>query len=246
MVQTFVGTSGYCYDHWTENVFYPAGLPQREYLEFYARHFDSVELNVSFYRLPKKETFVNWAKRTPRGFSFVVKGSRYITHIKRLKGIEESLRFFFAQISGLGNKLSAVLWQLPPGFKKDLSRLEGFLRNTRKIKRKLRLIFEFRHPSWFAEDTYHLLRKRNICLCIAHSPHWPVAREVTADFVYLRFHGGQHLYGSNYTEEELREWADFARQILAGRKDLYAFFNNDACGYAVRNALRFRELLGGK
>lgn len=237
MVRLFVGTSGWNYSHW-EGVFYPEGSSQSKWLEHYMKFFNSVELNVTFYRLVKKKTFENWRERTPKGFYFVAKGSRFITHIKRLKAVRESLDLFMDNVSGLKKKLAALLWQLPPGFKKDLQRLESFLKLFKKTK--IRQAFEFRNKTWFDKETYGLLKKYNACLCIAHSNLYPCVKEITADFLYLRFHGSEALYGSNYSDRELREWASFARKT---KKDTFAFFNNDACAYAVKNAIKFREFL---
>lgn len=248
MFKLFIGTSGWNYPHW-QGVFYPQNLAQRKWLQYYVKFFNSVELNVTFYRLVQKKTFQNWYIRTPKDFYFVVKGSRFITHIKKMKGIEESLNLFMDNVIELKEKLAAILWQFPPSFKKDLKRLEKFLKLISHSK--IRQVFEFRNNTWFDKDLYTLLKKYNTSLCIAHSSRFPCVREVTADFLYLRFHGGESLYSSNYSDKELREWASFAKKFSAkggsasGRrnKDILAFFNNDAYGYAVKNALRFRELL---
>jgi uncharacterized protein YecE (DUF72 family) len=239
MSKLFIGTSGWNYAHWAEGIFYPQGLSQTKWLEHYAKFFNSVELNVTFYRLLQKKIFQNWRKRTPRNFHFVAKGSRFITHIKKIKGIEEPLKLFIERVCGLKEKLAAILWQLPPSFKKDLNRLEYFLKLLKKIK--IRQVFEFRNDSWFDQEVYALLKRYNVCLCIAHSGRFPCVKEVTAGFIYLRFHGGDSLYSSNYSDKELKEWADFVKEYKG--KDIFAFFNNDAYGYALKNALRFRELL---
>jgi len=249
MSRLFIGTSGWSYPHW-QGIFYPKGLSQGRWLEHYAKFFNCVELNVTFYRLITKKTFQNWHERTPKEFYFVAKGSRFITHIKRLKGIKESLGFFIDGISGLKEKLLAILWQLPPSFKKDLKRLEAFLRLLKKTD--IRQAFEFRHSSWFDEDLYNLLKKYNLCLSIAHSSSFPCPvrtpvsngaciKEITSDFIYLRFHGGGSLYSSNYSGQDLREWAEFTKNYK--NKDIFAFFNNDASGYAVKNALKFKDFL---
>jgi len=239
MSRFLIGTSGWDYPHWGEGVFYPEGLTQKKWLEYYADFFNCVELNVTFYRLVRKETFENWDKRTPQDFSFVAKGSRFITHIKRIKGVKGPLDLFIANALNLRQKLAAVLWQFPPGFKKDIKRLEDFLRLLKKTK--IRQVLEFRNETWFNQEVFALLKDYNSGLCIAHSGRFPYAEEVTADFLYLRFHGGASLYSSNYSDKELKEWADFASQYKD--KDIFAFFNNDAHGYAVKNALRVKELL---
>jgi len=238
MYRLFIGTSGWNYAHWSEGVFYPPGLSQNKWLQYYTDFFNSVELNVTFYRLVQKKTFQNWYKRTPRDFYFVAKGSRFITHIKKIKAVKEPLSLFIESAINLKEKLAAILWQLPPSLKKDLKRLETFLKLLKKTK--IRQVFEFRNESWFDKETYALLKEYNTCLCIAHSNRFPCVKEVTADFLYLRFHGGESLYSSNYPDKELKEWADF---VKGTKKDIFVFFNNDAYGYAVKDALRFRELL---
>lgn len=239
MSKSFIGTSGWNYAHWADGIFYPQSLSQNQWLEYYVKFFNSVELNVTFYRLVQKKTFQNWQKRTPKNFYFVAKGSRFITHIKKLKDIEESLKLFIDNVAGLKKKLAAILWQLPPSFRKDLKCLETFLKLLGKTK--IRQVFEFRNDSWFDQEVYDLLKRYNGCLCIAHSSRFPCVKEITADFIYLRFHGGDSLYSSNYSERELKEWVDFAKGYKG--RDIFAFFNNDAYGYAVKNAQRFRELL---
>jgi uncharacterized protein YecE (DUF72 family) len=240
MARFFIGTSGWTYPHWAGGVFYPKGLSQNKWLEYYAEFFNCVELNVTFYRLVLKKTFRNWHKRTPKDFSFVAKGSRFITHIKKLKQVNEPLNLFIDNVLGLKEKLAAVLWQFPPSLKKDSKRLESFLKLLRKTK--IRQVFEFRNDSWFDKEIYGLLKEYNACLCIAHSGRFPCVKQITGDFLYLRFHGGESLYSSNYSDKELKGWVSFSRQ--QENKDIFAFFNNDAYAYAVKNALRFRELLG--
>jgi uncharacterized protein YecE (DUF72 family) len=238
MAQLLIGTSGWNYPHW-RGVFYPQGVSQNKWLLYYTKFFNTVELNVTFYRLVPVETFENWRKNTPQDFYFVAKGSRFITHIKKLKDIQGPLGLFFKNAAGLGDKLVTVLWQFPPSFKKDIKLLEDFIKLLRK--KKIRQAFEFRNESWFVRDVYELLKRYNFCLCIAHSKRFPCIKELTSDFLYLRFHGGESLYSSNYSDKELRNWAEFARRFKG--KDTLAFFNNDAQGFAVKNALRFKELL---
>lgn len=236
----YIGTSGWNYPHW-ESRFYPEGLTQNKWLDYYVNFFNAVELNVTFYRLIKKQTFKNWYEKTPPGFYFVAKGSRFITHIKKLKNCKEALKTFFDNCLTLKEKLSCILWQLPPGFKKDTSRLTEFLKLINQDTKGIRQAVEFRNRSWFTQDIYDLLRKYNVSLCIAHSKYWPCEKVITADFLYLRFHGGEALYSSCYSEKELKEWAGFA--LNSKVKDIFAFFNNDREAFAVKNALRFKQLL---
>jgi len=243
--QAYIGTSGYTYGHWGGGVFYPADVPQRDWLEYYAHHFCTVELNVTFYRLPERSVFTRWRTRTPGRFAFALKGSRYITHLKRLKYCEVPLGLFFTNASGLGQKLRVVLWQLPPMMKADVGRLADFCASLRSSApaRRIRHAFEFRHPTWFCEEVYACLRENNHALCMAHSPYWTLGDVTTADFTYLRFHGGERLYGSTYSDTELDAWASRIEGWLREGKDVYTYFNNDASGFAVRNALRLRELI---
>jgi len=239
MPELRVGTSGWHYGHWRE-VFYPVGLRAEEWLSFYARHFDTVEINNSFYHLPSREVFESWARKAPAGFLFAVKASRFITHMKKLKDAAEPLSGFLGNAGGLGGKLGPVLFQLPPRWRRNPDRLEGFLG---KLPQGHRYAFEFRDESWLHPETYRLLERFNCALCVASSPSFPSARKITADFTFLRFHGGEILYGSKYSREELRKWAAFTRSVLKEGCDVYAYFNNDAYGYAVEDARLFRELV---
>ncbi len=236
-----VGTSGWHYPHW-KGLFYPEGLRSAEWLAFYASRFDSVEINNSFYRLPSREVFSSWAGSVPPGFLFAVKASRYITHLKKLKEPGDALAAFLDNASGLGDRLGPILFQLPPRWKRDRARLAAF---ADALPHGRRYAFEFRDQSWLHEETYRVLEDKGAALCIADSPSFPRSRRVTAPFAFLRFHGGSVLYGSKYSREELRDWAAFARSLLERGIDVYAYFNNDAHGYAVEDAALFRELAGG-
>jgi uncharacterized protein YecE (DUF72 family) len=245
MTKLLVGTSGYNYRHWWDGVFYPRDLPQKRWLEFYSQFFDTVELNVSFYRLPNRTTFEGWYFRTPGNFTFSVKGSRFITHIKRLKDCQEPLETFFSHAHGLKEKLGVILWQLPPRFRLNLERLKGFCGLLSDIPSltPVRHTFEFRDASWFCPEVYALLKEHTFSLCLAHSSALPSVERTTADFVYIRFHGGETLYGSNYSEGELRTWSKKIEGWLREGLDVYGYFNNDAFGFAVGNALALRGLL---
>ncbi len=194
----YIGTSGYSHDDW-KGMFYPAEMKPREYLTYYAKHFNCVELNVTFYRLVPAETFRVWSEETPPDFRFVIKGSRYLTHIHRLVEFEEPLERYFANAKPLGDKLLGVLWQFPPSFthdEKNSGRLERFVEALGKYE--CFGSFEFRHPSWFSAcQTYDLLEAHNMNLCLAHSAEFTSAPKQTSDFVYLRFHGPKKLYESD-------------------------------------------------
>ncbi len=236
----YIGTSGYNYNHW-RGVFYPKDLPSYKWLEHYTKFFKTVELNVTFYRLPQESAFKSWYRRTPKDFIFVLKGSRFITHVKKLRGVSEAAKLFFDRANLLKEKVGLILWQLPPSWKKNIGRLESFLKNISRYK--LRQAFEFRHESWFCEEVYKLLKKYNIALCLADSPYYPKIEKITADFVYLRFHGGKILYGSRYGKKEMQEWAQKIKKWTKRGLDVYAYFNNDAFGYAVENARELKQLL---
>jgi len=258
MARAWIGTSGYNYAHW-EGVFYPEGLPARKWLSYYAQVFPTVELNVTFYRLPQKKTFETWAKTAPEGFAFVLKGSRFITHIKRLKDAEGSIQILFDQSSPLEEKIAAVLWQLPPRFRVDLQRLKAFLRALQEspLARRYRHAFEFRDRTWFCDDVYDILQNHNAAIVLADWPFQVLAhgmrvqdidREaieapLTANFVYLRRHGPGALFSSNYPERMIRSDAEAIRKWLTEGREVYCFYNNDVAGYAVKNALRLRELV---
>jgi uncharacterized protein YecE (DUF72 family) len=247
----WIGTSGYSYPHWA-GVFYPKGLPERRRFEHYAEHLSSVELNVTFYRLPQPAVFEGWARRAPSGFCFVLKGSRFITHLKRLSDTTAALDAFFSRAALLKERLGCVLWQLPPRFHADPERLRAFLREIAASKQavKTRQAFEFRDPSWFTESVYEVLREANAAVVLADWPFQvlpPAARARTlnrpivrvphtADWIYLRRHGPGRPYGSNYTPAMVRADARRVRQWLEEGKEVYAFYNNDAAGHAVKNA----------
>jgi len=235
----YIGTSGWSYKHWTD-IFYPSDLPQSKWLKFYAGRFSTVEINRSFYRLPSKDTFEAWEKETPEEFIFAVKASRYITHLKKLKGTEEAVEKLLENARGLGRKLGPILFQLPANWHANISRLEDFIR---LLPSHYSYAFEFRHGSWLQEGVYELLRSKNIALAITDSPNWPTSFEVTASFAFIRLHGGRILYASKYSDAELSKWAKIIKDLLSRDLAVFVYFNNDAYGYAVQNALELKHLL---
>ncbi len=241
MAKVRIGCSGFMYDHW-RGVFYPPGLPKKGWFQYYTGVFDTVEMNVTFYRLPKKESFIKWYRESPEGYTFSIKGSRYITHIRRLKEPEEPLRRFFDVAVNLRDKLSVVLWQFPPRFGLDYERLKEFLRLLRGYR--VRHTFEFRHPDWIAPQVIELLQKEGHSLCMADWPGFIDELPETADFVYIRRHGYGGGYDTCYSIEELRRDAKRIKGYLKRGLDVYIYFNNDAFGYAPRNAVELKELLG--
>jgi uncharacterized protein YecE (DUF72 family) len=228
-----IGCSGWNYTHWRD-VVYPRGLPARRWLAHYATRFDTVEINTTFYRLPSVATVGGWVDHTPPGFVFAVKASRFLTHMKRLTDLHEGVGRFYERIEPLVGtpKLGPVLWQLPPNFHRNDERLEAAL----EVLPSGRHAFEFRHPSWFAEEVYALLRAHGAALVIADRPEVRrfQAHELTADFTYVRFHHGGG--DGRYSHRRLGAWA---RRIEDWRRDrdVYAYFNNDWAGYAVENGL---------
>jgi uncharacterized protein YecE (DUF72 family) len=237
-----IGCSGWNYAHWRNGVFYPPRLASREWLGFYAEHFDTVEVNATFYRLPKRDVVARWVHGTPPGFLFAVKASRYLTHVKRLAELPEHLGTLLTRLQPLvrSPKLGPILWQLPPTFRRDDDRLEEALGS---LPESLRHAVEFRHESWFEEPVYDLLRRYGVALVIAdRAGAEGLRREVlTADFTYVRFHSGPD--GGNYCHGALDRLAG----LLSGwadSGDVYAYFNNDWQGFAPENARYLRAALG--
>lgn len=240
-----IGTSGWSYPHW-RGVLYPEGAKSAEYLRLYARVFPTVELNASFYRMQRAETYGGQAAAVPERFVFAVKAHRSITHEMRLEGVEPRWREFVSSAMALREKLGPVLLQFPPSFRCRPDLLEAFLDARRRgASEPPRLAFEFRHASWFESGVLELLRAHGAALVAADSSRHPRAPlEITAQFAYLRFHGPEALFASSYSETQLNEWARRIREWISAGLDVYAYFNNDAEGCAVRNALMLRELVG--
>lgn len=240
MARLLIGTSGWNYPSWP-GPFYPKDLPSREFLAFYAKEFPTVELNYSFYRLPKPETYANWKKQVPQTFLFSVKASRFISHIKRLEGVKEAWRTFVRNARALGPQLGPVLVQLPPSFPRDQARLAEFLKMAAPTVP--RLVCEFRNDSWLTEEIYSLLKRNRTAFCIADSVRYRRVDVCTADFTYIRFHGRSRMFASNYTKAELAKEARIIKGYLGEGLDVYVYFNNDAKGYAIKNARTLMQLL---
>jgi uncharacterized protein YecE (DUF72 family) len=238
MARYFIGTSGWHYDDW-RGVFYPEKLPKKDWLAYYAGRFPTVELNNSFYRLPTESAFQNWHDQTPAGFCFAVKASRYITHVKRLKDGEEPLHNFMSRAAWLKDKLGPVLYQLPSSFHRDDARLAEFLEKLPKGRH----VIEFRHNSWLDDEIYELLRRYHAGFCIFDMPKLRSPLLATADFAYLRFHGTGEGYSGSYPDAALAGWAGEISRLARGLDAVYAYFNNDVSGHAVRNAVTLREYL---
>jgi uncharacterized protein YecE (DUF72 family) len=235
-----VGTSGWIYKHW-RGVFYPKESSPRDWFRLYARAFDTVEINNSFYRLPSEDAFDAWRRQAPPGFVYALKASRYLTHMKKLKDPEPGLDLLLGRTRRLGAHLGPVLYQLPPHWRCNLDRLRDFLAG---LPRDLRHVFEFRDPSWYTDAVRDLLAESGAGFCIhdmrgSEAPPW-----VTGPLVYVRFHGpaGQK-YAGRYDRDDLRRWAEPIAGLSESGRDVYAYFNNDNAGHAVANALELKELL---
>ena len=234
-----IGCSGWSYADWRGPV-YPAKLASRHWLARYAELFDTVEVNATFYRLPKQETVAAWVEQTPDHFLFAVKASRYLTHMKRLTDLERGLQRFWAPLEPLreARKLGPVLWQLPDTFHRDDERLASALAALPPGRH----CFEFRHPSWFTTDVAEILRKHGASLVVGDDARRPLPRMTAGEPLFVRFHYGRRGRGGNYSEHELDTWR---RRIAAWRahREVFAYFNNDWKAYAPRNALYMKAAL---
>jgi uncharacterized protein YecE (DUF72 family) len=229
-----VGTSGYNYPEW-KGTFYPANLPATKMLPYYAERFSTVEINATFYRMPNAKTIAGWAAATPKGFTFVLKAPRRITHDARLKDAADPLRYFCETALTLGPKLGPLLFQLPPYFRKDLGRLGSFVA---LLPQGLSAAFEFRHTSWFSDDVYDLLRSKNLALCVADTEKGTTPLVATADFGYFR------LRDEGYSEDDLKRWSRTVRGSGAAWREIFIYFKHEESGIGPVLAQRFRELVG--
>jgi uncharacterized protein YecE (DUF72 family) len=238
----FIGTSGWTYDHW-KGCFYPHSLPQKRWFDYYATHFTAVEVNATFYRTFKDETYQKWKEQAPQGFSYVLKAPKLITHRKYLVDVDEDIKVFCRSCALLEDKFGMILLQVAPNMPYDLERLQ---RALHAFPDAHRVAVEFRRPEWFTEDVLNLLREVGATICNVDSPQQKLTNRLTADRAYLRLHGRTHWYSHNYSPEELKEIAILARQLVdKGATRVYIFFNNDFEGYAPTNAMALRELLSG-
>jgi uncharacterized protein YecE (DUF72 family) len=233
-----VGTSGWQYADWRGR-FYPNDLPRRAWLRYYASRFPTLEVNNTFYRLPTEQTFARWKEETPPGFVFVVKASRFITHIRRLRDGAEPLRLLLERAAPLGDRLGPVLFQLPPSFPADRVVLRDFLTG---LPSGLRAAFEFRDRSWRSDEIHALLQEAGAALVLADRPRARVPDVVTSDWTYVRFHQGT-TSGPRYRREKLRRWADRLENLSV--RDAFIYFNNDTGGAAIRDARAFAAMIGG-
>jgi uncharacterized protein YecE (DUF72 family) len=234
-----IGTAGWHYRHWI-GLFYPEKLPASKMLGFYSRHFDTVELNNTFYRLPAESGVEQWRRGTPRHFCFAAKGSRFLTHMKKLKDPETGIARYFERIDRLRPKLGPIVFQLPPFWDVDMHRLDAFLN---ALPKRHRYAFEFRNPTWHTDAVYRLLRKHNAAFCIFEISGFASETHITADFTYLRLHGPGGAYQGSYPRATLQLWASRIRVWQEHLKAIYIYFDNDQSAYAVENALSLKRLL---
>jgi uncharacterized protein YecE (DUF72 family) len=232
-----LGTSGWSYPGW-RGLFYPEGLPAKDWLAFYAEHFSTIEINMTFYRYPKAEMFKTWIEKTPAHFTFTLKANRQITHFKRLKNVHHEVHYFYILAHSLREKLGCILFQLPPSIAMDLSLLEEFLGT---LSPDYKNVIEFRHQSWYSEKVHEALRAHNVTFCVVSSARVPHTVVQTAETAYFRFHGLTGGYRYNYSDEELRMWANAIK--TSGAKEAYVYFNNDYQAFAVSNCLKLQEFL---
>ncbi len=234
-MKTYIGCSGFHYSDW-RNKFYPEKLPKKEWLNFYSKHFKTVEINNTFYKMPEEKNFLDWMEKTPSDFKFTIKANRYFTHQKKLNVDDDFRDRFYAfddAIKTLGSKLGCVLWQLPGNLHKNEPKLEKFLK---LLDARTHHVVEFRHESWFDEPVYLLLKKYKITYCILSAPdNLPEDAVSTAKTAYVRFHGKSSWYNYRYSEDELKNWYKRLSEMKEVDR-LYIYFNNDHNAWAVKNA----------
>jgi len=242
----FIGTSGWSYAHWSKGRFYPPGLKQGDWLKFYATRYRSVEINLSFYRIPPIALIDRWTLIVDDGFVFALKLWRGITHLKRLSDAEEWLDNFFEVANRLGDKRGPLLVQLPPSFKPDVPRLDDFLARLPEHMGGVswRVAVEFRHPDWLTPDVYAVLDRHGAAACLADMARCPITEPNAVDFVYVRRHGVSGHADGRYTDEQIAQDAERIRAWLAQGRDVYVYYNNDIGGHAVDNARTLMERLG--
>ena len=234
-----IGCSGWVYKHW-RGILYPEGLPQKRWFERYAEDFDTVEINASFYRLPLASTFDSWREKAPEGFRYAVKVNRFITHLKKLMGVDEEVREFAALARWLEHSLGPLLYQLPPSLKRDLGRLEAFLK---VIPTDLANVFEFRNPDWYDPETYALLDRYGASFCVHDMPGSKTERIAVGPIAYVRFHGGEGKYWGRYSDEGLLSWTDWLIEQARSGRSCWCYFNNDIHGHAIEDARTLKAMV---
>ncbi|SDG39300.1 Uncharacterized conserved protein YecE, DUF72 family [Psychroflexus sediminis] len=235
-----IGCSGWNYKDW-KGEFYPEDVPKKDWLNYYSQNFNSVEVNGTFYNLPKDETIQSWHDSAPHNFGFTLKGSRYITHMKKLNGVADNVDKFYKAAGILGDKLDSILWQLPPNLHRDDDKLREFCET---LDNRRNNVIEFRHQSWYDDEVYAILEANAVICCSISSPDFTDELIKTADKVYIRFHGkGKDWYDYHYSKKELENWTKKIRE--SGAKGAYIYFNNDVNAQAPGNALDLAGMLKG-
>jgi uncharacterized protein YecE (DUF72 family) len=235
-----VGCSGWQYKHWRE-LFYPKDLPQTRWFGFYAEHFDTVEINSSFYHLPKASTFEKWRDQAPSGFCYAIKANRFITQAKKLLDCEESMERMMSATRHLGDRLGPMLYQLPPSLHLDLERLENFLN---LLPNDVINVFEFRHKSWYVDEAYALLDRFGASLCLHDMRASETERLAVGPATYVRFHGGVGKYWGRYPDEKLMDWAGWLVEQARSGRSCWCYFNNDILGHALDDAQTLKSMVG--
>jgi uncharacterized protein YecE (DUF72 family) len=238
--KAYIGTSGWNYKSWRDGFY--GDTPQKQWLPFCAEHFSAIEVNGTFYRLQPQSTFEKWRDETPEGFPFAIKGHRYVTHNKKLLDVEESMIRCRENATPLGEQLAAVVWQLPARLKKDVERLQKFVKILGRWK-STRHAVEFRDKTWFDDQVAECLTKHAVAVCMSDAPDWPMWDRVTTDLVYIRLHGHTRKYASSYSKPALITWATRVRGWLKESRDVHVYFDNDAEGAAPKNALTLLDML---
>lgn len=234
-----IGTSGWQYEDW-QGKFYPNHLKKKEWLSFYAQNFSTVEINSTFYHGTNQKIIKSWTQKTPDSFLFAVKAHRYLTHMKKLHEPKDALQRFLNSLPAFQRKLGPILFQLPPGWNKNYRRLEKFIK---LLPEKYQYSFEFRNKSWYDQKILNLLQENNIALCIHDHADAPSPKTITADFIYMRFHGPHGNYRTPYSLKQLQQQATKIKEWQKQKRDIYIYFNNDFEGYALDNARTLTKLL---
>lgn len=235
-----IGCSGWAYKHW-RGLFYEESLPQTRWFERYAAEFDTVEINNSFYRLPKAETFDQWRKQAPPGFCYAVKANRYLTQAKKLKDCEEPLERMMRAVAHLGDRLGPMLYQLPPGLGINLERLESFLKI---LPSEVASVFEFRNKDWYRPETYALLERYGASFCVHDMSGAASERICVGPIAYVRFHGAEGKYWGRYSDEVLLGWTDWIVDLARNGRNVWCYFNNDIHGHAIEDARTLKSMVG--
>jgi uncharacterized protein YecE (DUF72 family) len=235
-----IGTSGFVYRHWRAGVFYPEGLPAKQEFPYYSEHFDTVELNHTFYRLPTEGAVRGWAKLAPPNFVFAVKGSRYLTHVKRLKDAGAGVERFFGALAALAPRIGPVLWQLPPNMKRDVPRLSAF---ARALPDGFAHVVEFRNEEWYVDEVFEALNDLGLSLCLHDKLQGKTPFPPPGPLYYRRFHGADAHYGGRYGRRALHRPASEMVALSGAGRTCFAYFNNDLGGAAIRDAFELKQLV---